>query len=275
MSDSQKANASSPCPSSYALDKSRLFPTSDDMTGHLDSCRDCHGRLEAIRASESEFHDNVFSQTLSAVTERILDEQRRPRKLPKGNATMLRRILPLGIAAAATLLLAVGLLPGKPRDGLIPGSTPMNDEDISDKGAVGLELYCKRNDRVFRVHQGTTLRSDDMIRFVPVLSNDGPRYIMVVSVDGLGTVSKYFPQDSDTALRVHAMKAALPGSIVLDNTPGPEHVWLLSSKTPFRYSEIVTTIRRAWTRAGASDRMDLLPLNLEQVGLVFFKETAR
>ena len=199
--------------------------------------------------------------------QRVQAEGSRPLRLP----VPPRAAAAFGaVAAAALLLFVVPLFQGAPQK--TDGPPAADPAYVGEKGAVGLELYGKRADEVFRVHEGMTLLAGDMIRFVPKISDPGPHFIMVISVDSRGSVNRYYPEDSHRAQATSADGAPLPGSIVLDSTPGAEQIWLLSDATPFDFHQVEAAARLEWQRTGRPDRMEALPVDAAQVGIVIFKD---
>jgi hypothetical protein len=267
----QKTNIVSKCPSAYKLDAALLFGLDAETAGHLEHCPKCAALRRKTAAADEEFNTRVFPQTVDSVVERALlghKDLRRSLHAGFGSRMIWTRVLP--VAAAAMVAVIVGFL-------FWERSTSVathREEYIGDKGGIGLEVWCKRNATVFRVNQGEKLRVDDMIRFVPRFAAGDSLFLMVVSVDGNGTVSRYFPETSDTALMVVKSGEPLAGSTILDATSGPERVWLLSSEEVFYFQDVRKAIESEWKRAGGADRMDALALQLDQAGLFFIKEGA-
>jgi hypothetical protein len=84
---------------------------------------------------------------------------------------------------------------------------------------------------VFPVSPGEPLRPGDQIRFV--LERVRYRYVLIASVDGAGRASIYVPYEGSASLDIGAGdRVEIPGSIVVDDTPGPERLFALVSARP-------------------------------------------
>lgn len=274
MTHNRDSGIHSECLSAYALDRANLFPVAGAAAKHLEQCAACRDRQQALRAAALQFESQMFPRTAAAVIERVLEDQSHfPPSVHEAGGRRYRRILGSCIAAAAAAVFMLSVFPLKPKppQPVVSHGEKATTPYLGDKGAAGLEVYCKRGNLVFRVHEGMTLFAEDRIRFVPVLSKDDPRYLMVVSVDNTGTVSRYFPQDSEEAGRVDTGKTPLPGSTILDDTAGPERLWLLSSKVPFHFEAVRSAISEQWQQLHGPERMGNLPLPMDQTSLVFWK----
>jgi hypothetical protein len=107
------------------------------------------------------------------------------------------------------------------------GSPPAQDElGVVAKGAAVLTLVARRGSEPLAVDsQHATLRPGDEVRFVATAGSDAYKYLLIVSVDGTGKVSVYYPYDGKTSAPLpHAGRFEVPGSVILDDTPGPERV---------------------------------------------------
>ena len=260
------------CPSTYAADRAALFPIEDKEGIHIDRCPACRAQQEADAILDRRFETEIFANTLDTVTRRVLEEQQTS-AVPSAKSVFKRPAVRAGVGLAAAAVLALILVVPSQIPSRAPESySSVPDPDyIGDKGAVGLEIYCKRGDAVFRVHQGMPLEADDRLRFVPVLPPNTARYLMVVSVDSRGTVSRYFPTDAERAVRVDRSNTPLPDAVILDNTPGAEQVWLLSAETPFDFEPIRDALSREWDKAGSPERIERIPTTIDQTGIVFQK----
>jgi hypothetical protein len=257
------------CPSDYQLDAYWLFGESGEagVAAHLDACGACRARRREMEALDEIFENDVFNPTVDAVVGEVtrhLGARSRDASAPRRR----RPLRPIALAAASVLLasaLVFVYLERRPQP-----SEPLA-EYIGEKGPVGLEVWCRRADRVFRVHKGDTLYSEDMIRFVPRFFGAAPRYLMVVSLDGAGRVSRYFPPHSDRAERVEKSGIPLPGSTVLDETRGPERVILLTSEKKFHYNEVAEALAKQWRRSKSVLSIQTLGMGMEETSLLFYK----
>jgi hypothetical protein len=255
------------CPRHYEIDAFWLAgrPAHHPFARHLEGCPACRAALEECAAAEAEFAADVFPRTIDGVVAALGS----PRK--EGRAPLGRRLIRLApLAAAAVVALGLGAA-------LLVSRRPSTRDDgayLGAKGSVGLEVYCRRGDRVLRLGGGDTMLPDDALRFVPRFDPGRARYAMVVSVDAAGAVSPYFPLDGDAARRVDAPGRPLPGSVVLDDSAGAERLFLLVSERPFALPEVRAAAAAGLAAAGDLAHLDALPLDLDQASLLLDKRGA-
>ena len=178
---------------------------------HLQSCASCRGLAEAARASREQFARHVL-----------------PRGLPQ--LRRKRNWIPW-LALTSAMAFAALLLFVRPRP-----------PDIGIKGAPSFAAFVRRSGLVTSVHDGDHLRAGDEVRFV-VVSEELP-FVLVCSVDGAGKANVYFPfaggESGAIELRT---RVELPGSIVLDDAPGPERVFALFSARPLATAAVSDALR--------------------------------
>ncbi|HXU06472.1 MAG TPA: DUF4384 domain-containing protein [Polyangia bacterium] len=117
--------------------------------------------------------------------------------------------------------------------------------EVGVKGGAGFTMVARRDGRVFSVEPGAKLRANDQIRFV--VSHLRHRYVLIASVDGAGRANVYFPYEGATSENVGIReRIELPGSIVIDGSPGPERFFALVSREPLQ----TTSVRRALDAVG-------------------------
>ena len=110
------------------------------------------------------------------------------------------------------------------------------------KGRCTVEIAASRGGSVFSVAEGDRLREGDAIRFS--ITVDRPGYLTVFSSDSDRTLSPFYPadalEDETPPLRISsAGRHVLPGSIVLDDSTGPERFIAVFSAEPFARSAVV------------------------------------
>ena len=165
------------CPSDYELDAFWLEgrPGDHPVRSHLDACERCRERLVEWEQADEKFRTEVFPATEEKVVERLT----RSRTGFWGFFTYPR----LAAASAAVLAVVLAVVLWHPGE--------RESTYIGIKGTLGLEVYCQRADRVFRVQPGDRLLPEDRIRFA--VSTPGPGQLMIVSVDQRGEVSLFYP----------------------------------------------------------------------------------
>jgi hypothetical protein len=68
--------------------------------------------------------------------------------------------------------------------------------------------------------------------------------LWLVAVDGTGDVARLHPASGDDGALVSG-EAVLPGSVLLDDRPGPARIYALCSKAPLRFAEVERAVRAA------------------------------
>jgi hypothetical protein len=147
-------------------------------------------------------------------------------------------------------------------------------DELGIKGGAGWQVFGHRGDRTFAVHDGARLEARDQIRFV--VTPQGAHYLLVVSVDGAGKASVYYPYDgTQSGALTGDGRVELPGSIVLDAAPGPERLYAIFSDAPIEVDSIMAQLRAVGARGGdAVRRTRSLELTARaQLSLVFEKAT--
>lgn len=144
------------------------------------------------------------------------------------------------------------------------------------KGDVELLVYARQEhhtellDRFNRlVHPG------DEVRFILTGVPDDHSHVLIVSVDGAGVATVYFPYGGTRSAPVPGPgRWEVPGSIVLDGTLGPERVFALFSKQPLAVAELEPALRRLG-RAGKNALRDVQALDVPgatQRSFLMFKQ---
>lgn len=196
----------------------------DTARAHIATCPRCQEDLASAEAAVATFKRDVFPRTVDRL-------QPKPWWL---------RIAPLlvPVVAAAALLLYLN----RPST---PSTVADEDGDLRIKGAITFKVFAKRGDTVITVVDGAKLAAGDAIRFVASARTE--RYLIVGSVDGRGNATIYFPYGGAASGPITATPVELPGSIVLDDAPGPERLFALFSAQPLE----ATTVTRALKTLGA------------------------
>ncbi|MGO9764588.1 MAG: zf-HC2 domain-containing protein [Myxococcaceae bacterium] len=187
------------CLSAYRLDRWRLgeLPAEEatEVQAHLLGCTQCRAAQELLAAGQSEY------LALAAPL-------RRP---PRAGRAVAWGV---GAAALAATCLVV----------LQPGG-------VRSKGApTSLGMYVQHQQRVRRALPGETVAPGDVVRFV--YSSQQPRYVAVLSLDGAGVASVYFPDGPETVRVEPAEDAPLPLGTRLDGVLGQETVVALFCERP-------------------------------------------
>jgi len=187
------------CLSAYRLDRFRLqeLPVEDaaEVRAHLAECAQCRTAESQLASAEADF------RALAAPL------RRRPRA---------GRAVAFGVGAvalAATCVLA-----------LHPGG-------VRSKGApISVGMYVQHGEAVRRALPGESVQPGDVVRFV--YSSQKPRSLAILSLDGAGMASVYFPEGPETLNVPAAEEAPLPLGTRLDDVLGEEEVVALFCERP-------------------------------------------
>jgi hypothetical protein len=148
---------------------------------------------------------------------------------------------------------------------------PQQGDDVAIKGDASWQVFANRNGQTFAVHDRTDLAAGDRIRFVVL--PDGGNYLLVASVDGGGGVTVYYPYNGERSAAIDGVRFELAGSIVLDDSPGPERIFAIVSDAPVEAASVTARLREvAAGGANAIRATRTLPLHARaQLSLVFEK----
>lgn len=148
------------------------------------------------------------------------------------------------LPAVPALAMAMGLFVVTREEPAVADAATTVDDTRSKGLAPALQVY---------VADGTNqraLRSGDVVGAGDVLQvqtrSTGAAYGVVISIDGRGGVSRHFPDTTDTTLPRGT--AALPFSFELDDAPGFERFFLVTSNRPIDIVAVeaaVTAVTRA------------------------------
>ena len=126
------------------------------------------------------------------------------------------------------------------------------EDDLSVKGSVAFAVFRQSESGTGELlPQGATVKPGDRLRFEVRAPKDG--WVAVLSKDGAGHVTVYYPYDGTAAARYQASDSMLPGAIGLDETRGPESAWVLYSVRPFTLGEFVQTLQKGDMLVGSDD----------------------
>jgi hypothetical protein len=124
-----------------------------------------------------------------------------------------------------------------------------------------MHAFASTSGAVAEVREGTLLRAGDGIRFV--LEPSGFPYVMIGSIDGAGQATVYYPYGGRESVRLGGgATIEVPGSIELDDAPGPERIFALFSEEPLsgeRVDDELRAIGKGGPEAIRRARGQLLP----------------
>jgi hypothetical protein len=232
------------CLSDLALDRLVAGEPGEAAAAHAAGCARCTARLDEFRRAQ---------QTDAPVLAEIM--QRRATVVPLKRRIWLSAMLPLVAAAAILLFLLPRFL------------HPTLGEREKGSSALALDVVVKHaNGRVEALGADGRVRAGDAIRFL--VSTPRAGHLVILGLDAAGHVSVYVADGDDAHKIDRGQKQAMPGSIILDATPGAERLVALECEARFPVAQAVDAGRRSLDRA-AQD-----PRRAEALGLPGCVETA-
>jgi hypothetical protein len=175
--------------------------------------------------------------------------------------SLRKLLLVFSPALAAAILFLVFLHPGR-EAGTRDTHPVIPDDEILVKGSPLVDLnktqllvYRLHNQRIELLGNWQSAKFGDLLQLVYVSA--GESYGMIFSIDGRGGVSLHFPRDEygSTALVRH-QKNALPEAIELDDAPGFERFFFLTSDFPIdvpRLLKLAGDFSRNFQKAGQAE----------------------
>lgn len=188
----------------------------------------------------------------------------------------LKRVLIYASVAAALLLviLVLPLLKEKPgmvytdaeRDVILIKGIPKVDLSVTQ-----LLVYRKIQDQVEMLADGDHARAGDLLQLAYVATEE--TYGMIFSIDGRGLVTLHFPEDSRESTKLEMNKQlSLPNAIELDDAPGFERFFFLTSRTPIDVDAVLKELKDLTEYPEQARQIDLdLPGNLKQYSFLILK----
>jgi hypothetical protein len=213
-----------------------------------------------------EFSRSVFPKTLPQLHARV--EAAKP-FWRKPVFTVLVPVLAVG--AAALMFVDAGML----SRALRPSSGESSGLGI--KGGPGFQIFVRHggaDGQVAPVKGGERLAPGDEIRFVAVPAEK--KHLLVASIDGRGKVSVYFPFGGSQSGKLdQGGRMELPGSVVLDDAPGPERIFAVFSDEPVAAAEVATKLQALGSKGPDAIRKQgsLAISGSAQVSVAFEKTT--
>ena len=238
-------------------------PVADHVASAAATCATCRARLEGLEAEVRAFAARADVSTASVrILERLDEETARPVALGGW-----RRVVPL-LAVAAGALLMTPLVTGPEAPAEAPPTTRAKG------GGAGLVMFVKDAGGVRRADDGARLSAGDAIQFRYDAGGHG--HLFVLSVDARGVVSPLYPDRAGPSIAVRPEGShVLEGSVILDDSVGPERIFAVFSDRPRGFEELQAAAQDA-LRSGASvDALSRLPVageDVEQVSVLLHKE---
>jgi anti-sigma-K factor RskA len=198
-------------------------------------------------------------------------------QIARPKPVFFKRILYASPAFAAALLILLVLFPLRKGDITSPTDHTEQD-DILVKGMKEIDMskpqllvHRKRSDRIELLKSGARGKAGDLLQLAYIAAKQS--HGVILSIDGNGNVTLHFPdKENDPTSLVQDKKILLPNAIELDNAPGFERFFFITSNVEINTAEI---LKKAGTLANNPDKakeenMDL-PENVNQFSIVIIK----
>jgi hypothetical protein len=195
------------------------------VRAHAGGCTDCSAQLAALRAEAEAF-------VRARPADRFLRQLERREAAP-ARPSLLRRLVP-ALAIGLPVLVAV-----------VVGSRQAERPEVTLKGD-GFRVAVARPGAAGApdlASSDTVVHPGDALRFSYEADRDG--HLLVLDLDGRGATSVLHPYGAAASAPVAAgQRDFLPGSVVLDDAPGPEFLVAVFSPRPLEAAPLLEALRR-------------------------------
>jgi uncharacterized protein DUF4384 len=222
-----------------------------DMRRRLDKEPERSTRMQELQESNEQILADYPAELMAAKI--ILREQQ---TVAEFRPNIVRRLAIVGVPAALLVALAVWFL--------LPDSSPIKDpsktgqvrEDIQYKGDPHLVIHRQRAAGSEELAPGDTARAGDLLQIRYVAEH--AKYGVIFSIDGRGQVNLHFPlKDSGSTVLQPGKTTSLPFSYELDDAPGFERFFFVTSAKPIEIGAIIEAARKLAAQPGK--QLDLPP----------------
>ncbi|MEN9579741.1 MAG: hypothetical protein RJA70_2750 [Pseudomonadota bacterium] len=234
------------------------------IAAHLQGCAQCRDAMAELKRLHSEFETSVLPRALLNARSEQPTTNSGLSLLPRtfGSRPTPWHLHPAvwapALASAAAIVLALGL-------GSRDTGPTQPAADLQAKGDAQLSTYIHEGGTTRQLPStGVGARAGDEVRFVLTTTSSRTRYLLLISVESTGKTNVYWPPSGERNSAIRAPgRFEVPGSIVLDDAPGPERVFALLSSLPLE-TAVVETALAALARNGtdairATEVLDLTP----------------
>jgi len=243
------------------------------LTTELGSDAAVATRLAALAQDDRETLERLPVSLMAPKIRARADEAERAVK--PAAAPRTRRLVwlsPVAVAAMALLVYVGTKGPGAASTTNEQGA----GEETRTKGATRLLAFRATSLAATDAEQlapNATVRPHDLLQLAYTVGE--PRFGMVVSVDGRGGVTQHLPVGAGNAAPLSAAGAVrLPSSYELDESPGFERFFLITSAKPFPTAAVMSAAQSlAKSPAAAATQSLALPAELSQESLLLKKVT--
>ncbi len=213
------------CISDWTFDAWRAGELDKNRTGaleaHLALCERCQRRRESIERQAVQFWDRAAGLRLPS--------------RPAGHKLVRHRWLaPAALAFSALSAVAVMVH-------LAPGSRE-NADEARRKGQSHITFHVQHQGTVTVGSEGQPVFPGDRLRFS--ITTGKPTHVAILSLDGAGVASVYFPQGRTSQSFGMVNSQPLDSSVLLDSTLGTERVWALFCDKEFYVEPLRAQLER-------------------------------
>lgn len=230
-----------------------------ELRSMLDSDPALRRRLKALEKSNRTLLEEYPAEMMAArIEESYRQREKSRRRTQKSSMPPYRRLV---IPALALTTAAIVVLLVKPLEmGNYMGLRDVGTDVTRIKGMqAGLYIYRKSARGPEELRDGSTAKANDLLQLAYV-STANP-YGVILSIDGRGVVTVHYPPEGKAAARLELnKKVLLSNAYQLDDAPGFERFFYLSSKRPMFMKEITEAAERL---AKDPDRSRTAPLELK------------
>jgi hypothetical protein len=211
------------CLSDHAID--RLLGGEGGDIAHAESCASCSARIQTLRQEKDVFAKEIFIAGEAKKVERRLRTD-----------GMKRFALAAGSIAAVVIVAWIALPP---------------EQTVRTKGGLALEVIARHGaeGEVSHLLPGSSVSPGDAIRFRVRSENGG--YLAISGLDAAQVVSIYH---EPVQIEGGARDRLIEGSIILDQTLGPEQIAAIVCPEPPTKEQLVAAGKSALERAGGDPR---------------------
>ena len=224
-------------------------------------------RLEALRRSNDEILDTYRPEHIAGVIKSRYSLEKRPEARPeKGNLYVLKKAL-APLLATAMMVAAVILVPG-----IINRQDSLTGPDITRvKGKPGISVFRKQDGRPELLHDRSGVSAGDLLQ-ISFMSPEDP-YVLVFSIDGNGTVTLHYPEADGLVEQTKPGSVVLiPRSYELDDAPGFERFFMVTSSYPFTTGMVLSGARSFARRKNIMDDNFSVPGDYSYYSIILLKE---
>lgn len=228
-------------------------------------------RLETLERSDAEIGRTYPPAWLA---ERIRERQARKEVDGRRRTRSVRQwVLPFALAGAAAMV-AFTVPAMLPRAGTMGGGgvATSGPEDRIKGLRPSLVVYRRTDHGSETLADGASVQPGDVVRLG--YSPADRAYGVILSIDTRGTVTRHLPRaGNQAAVLAHERVNLLDTAFELDDVPGSERFYFITSQTPFDVAPIVDAVRR--TSASANDvrpKALSLPRDFDQFVFLLQKE---